>query len=289
LTALDPRLNAFRPDLADARLEGKVAAASYVAGRLARVVAPLCDLRRSPRGDAPLDSQILCGDEVLVFEETEGWAWMQSLRDSYVGYGPSSVLGPCGDEPDHVVVAARSFVFPGPDLKLPPTACHSMGARLAVVEFVETRGTHYGILRSGEAMAAAHLVAVEGHEADFVAAAERLVGTPYLWGGTSGFGIDCSGLVQLAMRMAGKTVLRDTYMQAASIGAEIDAGDDFSRLERGDLVFWTGHVGIMLDEAAMIHANAHTMNVAVEPLAQALERIGRLYGPPTLCRRPRSR
>ncbi|KQU64293.1 peptidase P60 [Aminobacter sp. DSM 101952] len=286
MTARDSRLHAFRPDLADARLEGEVAAERYVAGRPARVSAPVADMRKAPRPDAGLNTQLLHGDDVIVFEEADGFAWVQAERDGYVGYVASGDLAPRGPAPTHVVRAIRTFLYPGPDMKLPRGAALSLGSRVAVTGNAETRGTTYALLASGEALVAQHLAPLATRADDFVSVAERLVDTPYLWGGFSAFGIDCSGLVQLSMRMAGRDVLRDSDMQEASLGSPVDAGADFSQLRRGDLVFWKGHVAIMTDAVNMIHANGHTMTVAREGLRDAIDRIGYLYGGPTGFRRP---
>lgn len=285
MSALDRRLHAYRPDLASEKLRGKVEAARFTEGRPAQVVAPVADLRPAPRADSGIDTQLLHGAAVRVFDEAEGWAWLQAETDGYVGYAPSAALGEVTDH-THVVVAQRSFVYRGPDLRFPRTEAHSIGATVRIAAEAETRGTRYGLLKTGEAMILDHLRPLGHREADYVRVAERFEHTPYLWGGVSGFGIDCSGLVQLSMRMAGFDVLRDTDMQAASIGTPLDIGDDLSGLKRGDLVFWKGHVAIMLDAATMIHASGHTMTVARESLADAIERIGHLYGGPTGFRRP---
>ena len=282
---LDRRLNAFRPDLADRRLLGRIKADRFVDGSLRQVVAPVLDLRPRPAPDAGIDTQLLCGETVLVFEETEGWAWLQGERDGYVGYASADALGEM-PEPTHMVVAQRSFVYPGPELKMPPVACHSMGALLAVADFVEHRGTHYARLASGGAVIASHLEPLGWCAADYVAVAETFLHTPYLWGGTSAFGLDCSGIVQLAMRMAGRLILRDTDMQSETVGEQLDPGPELSALKRGDLVFWKGHVGIMRDAETLLHANGHTMTVASETLAGAVARIAHLYGKPTEFRRP---
>jgi cell wall-associated NlpC family hydrolase len=155
-----------------------------------------------------------------------------------------------------------------------------------VKDFAETRGTRYALLSTGEAMISGHLRPAGEFSEDYVAVAETLLMTPYLWGGSTAFGIDCSGLVQLAMRMTGRNVLRDTDMQAATIGEPIMSGEGYSGLRRGDLVFWKGHVAIMTDERTMIHANGHTMLVSREGLTEAIDRIGYLYGGPTGFRRP---
>ncbi len=286
MTAHDKRLHAFRPDLADVRLRGEVAADRFVAGRPARIVEGVADMLREPRPDSGLNPQLLRGDDVLVFDEGEGWAWVQAERDGYVGYVSGGAVGARDAPPTHVVTAPRSFLYPGPDLKLPRSGELSLGATLAVRDFAETRGTLYALLSTGEAMIAAHLRPVGHVEPDYVAVAELLLLTPYLWGGASAFGIDCSGLVQLAMRMAGRDVLRDSDMQAAALGEPLEIGRDLSGLRRGDLVFWKGHVAIMLDGRTLIHANGHTMQVSREGLADAIGRIGYLYGGPTGFRRP---
>lgn len=286
MTAHDSRLHAFRTDLADARLKGEVAAERFVAGRPARIAASVADVRKAAGPDSGINTQFLFGDDVLVFEETEGWAWVQSERDNYVGYVAASELGGRDLPPTHIVSVPRTFVYPGPDLRFPRSEQLSMGSTVTVTSTAETRGTSYAVLPSGEAVIAGHLLPIADHTADYVAFAEQFLGTPYLWGGVSGFGIDCSGLVQLSMRMAGRDVLRDSDMQAAALGEKFDPGADFSGLRRGDLVFWKGHVAIMTDAKNTIHASGHTMQVSREGFAEAVARIGYLYGGPTGFRRP---
>lgn len=286
MTVQDRRLTAARPDLADIRLKGRVEAATFVAGRAARIAAPLVDMRRAPKADAGLDTQLLRGAGVSVFDVADGWAWVQADHDGYVGYIEAVALAEGGAAPTHVVSATRTFLYPGPDMKLPRAAALSLGSTVAVTGWVETRGTRYAVLDRGEAVFAGHLAPIDSVVPDFVAIAESLLGTPYLWGGVSAFGIDCSGLVQLSMRMAGRAVLRDSDQQAATLGEPFDPGPGLSGMRRGDLVFWKGHVGIMTDAAMLLHANGHTMTVASEPLAAAVERIGYLYAMPTLFRRP---
>ena len=121
-----------------------------------------------------------------------------------------------------------------------------------------------------------------GFETDAAGVALRFLGAPYLWGGRESLGLDCSGLVQQALAACGKACPRDTDMQAG-IGVAVAPGD----LARGDLVFWKGHVGMMLDAERMVHANGHHMATVVEPLAEAIARIEAAgYGPPTAYRRP---
>lgn len=284
-TPLDRRLNAFRADLADARLRGSVAAGRFVAGRKARVAVPVLDVRAAPRADAGLDTQLILGDEVCVFDENEDYAWVQAGRDSYVGYVAASGLARPGDAPTHVVGVPRTFLYAEPDMKKRATAALSLGSRLAIVGAATTRGTDYALLESGEAVVAAHLRPAGEAAPDHVAVAATLERTPYLWGGASAFGIDCSGLVQLSLLMAGKPAPRDTDMQAAALGAPLNVGDDLAGLGRGDLVFWNGHVAIMADGEEIIHASGHAMMVVRERLADAIERIARLYGRPVGFRR----
>lgn len=284
--ALDRRLHAFRPDLADARLRGKVEAERFAEGKPMRVALPVVDLREAPRVDSGPQTQLLLGDEVRVFEEADGWCWVQAVRDGYVGYASDfSIENPRG-APTHMVCVPRTFVYPGPDLRFPHTRALSLGSRIAITGEAETRGTRYSILESGEAIIARHVRPVGEHADDYVAVAETLLHTPYLWGGASGFGIDCSGLVQLSMLMTGRNVLRDTDMQAATIGTIVEPDADYGNLRRGDLVFWKGHVAILADDGTLIHANGHTMSVTFEPLRGAIERIAYLYDYPTVIRRP---
>jgi cell wall-associated NlpC family hydrolase len=285
LTARDPRLHAFRSDLADARLKGEVAAERFAAGRPARIAVAVADVRKAPQPDAGVNTQFLHGDDVLVFDAADGWAWVQGERDGYVGYVEQSALGGRDHAATHIVSVPRTFVYPGPDLRFPVAGRLSMGSAVTVTDTAETRGTQYALLPSGQAVIVRHLRPIGEHAADFVSVAETFLETPYLWGGVSGFGIDCSGLVQLSLRMAGKDVLRDSDMQATSLGHPLDPGPDFSNLRRGDFVFWKGHVAIMTDGKNMIHANGHTMTVSREALADAITRIGYLYGGPTGFRR----
>jgi cell wall-associated NlpC family hydrolase len=286
MSALDKRLNAFREDLADERLKGQVDAGRFVAGRRAVVAVPVVDMLAAPDAGAGLNTQLLLGDGVLVFEEGPEWAWVQAIRDNYVGYVTRPAIESAGARLTHVVSVPRTFLYSGADLKLPRKACLSVGSGVSVDNFVETRGTRYAVLASGEALISLHLRPVGEAEGDYLSVAEALLSTPYLWGGTSAFGIDCSGLVQLSMRMAGRSVPRDTDMQASGLGEPLDPGAGMAGLRRGDLVFWKGHVAIMLDGQEVIHANGHTMAVSREKLNAAVERIAYLYGGPTGFRRP---
>lgn len=280
---LDRRLNAFRPDLADIRLQGQVEAERFVEGEPVTVAVPVAALRPRPDFRASIDTQLLFGEPLTVFDRQDDWAFVQSEVDGYVGYLPEEDISDEMDEATHWVIAPRTFVYPGADLRFPHAGELSMGSRVTLIDEEETRGTKYALMEGGGAVIAAHCRPLgEAVSGDYVEIAARFLETPYLWGGRSGFGIDCSGLVQLAMMMAGREAPRDSDMQAARLGTVIARED----LRRGDLVFWKGHVGIMEDAATLLHANGHTMTVARENLDAAIERIGWLYEAPTGFRRP---
>jgi cell wall-associated NlpC family hydrolase len=284
---LDKRLYVYRADLADERLEGKVQAARYVKGELGTIRVPSITLRSAPDRELGVETEALFGEEIDIFEEANGWAWIQLLKDGYVGYVPVDAIAHGFKKISHIVDHPRTFLYPEADMKKRPLACLSMGSRLDIVDETEGNGIRFLLARDGAAIVERHCRHFKAFSGpDFVNHAGRLLETPYRWGGASAFGIDCSGLVQLSMFMSGKYVKRDSDMQAASIGEVIDPGDDFSGLQRGDLIFWKGHVAIAEDNETILHANGFSMSVSREPLKQAIQRIEPLYGMPTLCRRP---
>jgi cell wall-associated NlpC family hydrolase len=278
VTKLDPRRHAYRSDLAAEMLRGTVDAPCYAAGERRQVAAPSLPLRREPRGDATLDTEALHGETVTVYDEREGWAWVQLDHDNYVGYMPTQGLVPVMAAPTHRVSALRTFVFPEPDSKTPPLSLLSLNARLSVTD--ET--ARFLRLESGGFVYARHARPIGDVAPDFVGVAEAFLGTPYLWGGRTSVGLDCSGLVQLAAAAAGHTVPRDADMQAAEAGERVEwmEGD---ALARGDLVFWNGHVGIMTSPEHFLHANAHHMAVEIEPLTEARGRIKAALGYEVSC------
>ncbi len=270
MSALDRRLTPWRADVAAKHLEGKVKAARFVDGRAMEVIAPQAPLRREPRPDALLATEALKGERVTVYDaNAEGWAWGQLTGDHYVGWLPSAALAPPGPAPTHRVVALRTLVFPGPSIRLPPVEALPFGAALNIARIEE----RLAITPSGGCVPAAHLAPIGNNEGDFVAVAERFVGTPYLWGGKTVLGLDCSGLVQIALTACGLPCPRDSDMQERALGGALDHKAASFQLQRGDLIFWAGHVAVARDRDSLVHANAFHMAVVVEPVGEAIARI----------------
>ncbi|MGH6866821.1 MAG: C40 family peptidase [Methyloceanibacter sp.] len=281
----DPRRNAYRADLATEALRGTVEAVRYVEGELRQVTAPSLPVRREPRFDAMLDTEALLGETVTVYDEQEGWAWVQLARDGYVGYLPSEGLSLRIVVPTHRISALRTYLFPEPDSKSPPLALLSLNAAVAVAQ-EEGRFFRLG---DGGYVYAQHASRIGEVARDPVAVAETFAGTPYLWGGRTSIGLDCSGLVQLAAEAAGIAAPRDADMQAAELGRPVPLRER-GKLRRGDLVFWEGHVGIVTSPTRFLHANAYHMAVVAEPFAEARARMRKAGFEVTCVRRlPRKR
>ncbi len=264
----DRRLTPVRADLAAAHLRGRVEAPRYVQGRAAQVVMASAPLRRRPDPNAPLETEALFGETVTIYDESDGWAWAQLMRDQYVGYLPAASLG-VPTEPTHRVAALRTHAYPGPSIKLKPRMALSLGAQLRIVG----GEGDFAVSEEGLYLWSRCLAELGAHEAEAAAIAEFFLETPYLWGGRTSEGVDCSGLVQTALTAAGVASPRDSDMQEAALGEPLPIDDPEAALERGDLVFWKGHVGIMRDPLTLLHANGWHMKTVSEPLMQARARI----------------
>ena len=272
----DKRTTPARPDLAAAHLKGKVEAARFAEGEKCSVIVGRASLHHAPSGESAQDSELLFGETFTVYERKEGWAWGQASGDLYVGYLPERALG-APFSPDAKVVAVMTPVFALPDLKkpvrdfLPLNAMVKRGAQSG--DYVE--------IAPGSFVHHRHLAPLPHKESDFVAVAKQFIGVPYVWGGKTFAGLDCSGLIQTALAAAGMRAPRDTDMMEEALEQAVDIAD----VRRGDLVFWKGHMGVMLNGAIMLHANAFHMAVARENLAEAIARIAPVAGPVTSIKR----
>jgi cell wall-associated NlpC family hydrolase len=265
----DARLTPARPDLAAKYLEGKVKAARFVIGEEFEIADALAPLREAPSSDAMLLTQALMGERVTIYDRNdEGWAWGQLNSDGYVGWLPDRALAKPVATPTHKVTAIRTFAFPGPSIKLEPADTLVMGATVTVIREIGA----FAVTRDGWHLPLPHVGTIDRHADDFVGVAEQFACTPYLWGGKSSLGIDCSGLVQVSLNAAGTGCPRDSDMQQDSLGRALDASES-KQLQRGDLLFWKGHVAIVRNADTIVHANAHHMATAIENTRDAIARI----------------
>jgi cell wall-associated NlpC family hydrolase len=271
MTKLDPRITPYRPDLAARHLEGAVEAERYVEGVARQVSGGVVDLRCRPCDHAPLESQLLGGEVVRIFEDQDGWAWLQNDTDSYVGYARSDSMSAVINAPNHVVTVPRSIVYSEPNPKAPALDALALSGSVAVVG--ESAG--FSERAGGGWLYSRHLAPITECAPDHVATALAFLGAPYLWGGKTNLGLDCSGLVQVALHRAGMPCPRDADQQAASLGAAHPPG---TPLLRGDLIYFPGHVAIALDDWRVVNANAHDMLVAIEPLADLVMRVEEISG-----------
>jgi cell wall-associated NlpC family hydrolase len=235
---------------------------------LREVIEPQAPVRRRPSPDAPLDTEALKGERVRVEEVTpEGWCRGTLEADGYAGWLPANALAAPGPTATHKVTVPRTLVFPGPSIKLPPIEGLSLGCRLAIARIEEP----FAVTHSGGYVPARHLTLLDAFAPDMAAVAEAFLHVPYLWGGKTSLGLDCSGLVQIALTACGIPCPRDSHMQEAALGVPFSG--NLSSLRRGDLLFWKGHVAIARDPDTLIHANAFHMAVAIEPISEAVTRI----------------
>lgn len=281
----DVRLTPIRGGVAAESLQGVVKAERFSEGKNLHITAPVSVVKREPDATAAIDTQLLYGERFVAYGEKDEWLWGQAPRDHYVGWIRKSVVAEGHLDATHQVMSRGTFLYTKADLKSQPVMKIPMASRLVVTDRITVRDTDY-LKTSRGWLIKKHVRSLSKNARDFVMVGESMLGMTYLWAGRSTFGIDCSGLIQLAMQMAGIAVLRDTDMQEASIGEAVELAPDLTGLKRGDLIFWPGHVGMMRDGENLLHANGHTMTVFSEPLEHAVKRISYLYGAPRTVRRP---
>lgn len=277
----DRRMTPFQNGVTDQSHEGVLRARSYVAGEILSCHDAAAPILAQPEAHAEQLDQLLLGERFKVIERKHDYYWGQALRDGYVGYVPVSAFREGWYLPTHYVSTLRTYMFAAPNLKSSILSALSLNALANVTQY--ENGFAY-VNETGWVFTD-HLSAFDSFADDFVSVAEAYINAPYQWGGRESIGLDCSGLLQQALYAAGQGCPRDSDMQA-KMGTELDIGPDLSGLTRGDLVFWKGHVAIMVDDTNIIHANAHHMKVAVEPLLDAITRIEKAgVGGPTTFRR----
>jgi len=265
-SSFDRRITAARPDLAAAHLKGVIAAERYREGRLKQVSHPAVGLRSAPSADAMLETELLFGELFTVYELKNDWVWGQAALDSHVGYARADAFGEAAAPPTHRVTARATPLLSAPDVKQPSRAILPMNAKLYGVE----DSGRFSRVADGNYVFSAHIAPLGSHALDWVTLTEGFVGVPYLWGGKTYAGIDCSGLIQTALEGAGRPAPRDTDLMENALGQPVALD---APLQRGDLIFWKGHMGAMLDESRLIHASAYVMQVVIEDFATARARI----------------
>ena len=277
----DKRITPWKDGVTDDSQEGLIRARAYVAGEVLSCYAPTAPILAQPEHGSEQWDQLLMGERFKVIERKHDFYWGQALRDGYVGYVPMSAFRRDWFLPTHYVATLRTYIFANPNLKAPIQGSLSLNALVKVTAYENG----FALVNDMGWVFANHLSDFERFADDFVSVAESYINAPYQWGGRESIGLDCSGLLQQALYAAGYGCPRDSDMQA-KLGIALEVGDDLSGLVRGDLVFWKGHVAIMIDDAHIIHANAYHMKVAIEPLSEAVNRIdGCGSGRPTAFRR----
>ncbi len=267
---MDRRITPVRNDLAADWLRDKFKAERYAAGEPCTVIRDGAPLHFSPERSATMESQLIHGEVFQVYEQRDGWCWGQNLTDNYVGYVPAVDLAADLPAPDHQVAALHCHLYTEPDLKRPTAGIISMSARVKIIDI----DGKFCRIASGYWLHSRHLVSLDYNTQDLIGTAVKFIGVPYLWGGRTAQGLDCSSLVQITMAMAGIPAPRDSDLQEAGLGTPVamDNPRDFSRIEEGDLVFFPGHVGLFVNDWRFLHASAFDMQVSLHGFSDVLDR-----------------
>ena len=260
----DTRITPIRRDLASTAYKAIVKRKKYVTAKLATVKSAFTPLY-SNKG-SKLSTQLLYGEECDVFETKNGWSWIQSRRDNYVGYTPTIHLTRKIYKPNSKVISLRTVIYTKPDIKSVTKGYLSFNS---LVEVIKIKGK-YSLIKNLGWCPSLDLVKIKSSKFNHIDLSKQYLDTPYLWGGRDSMGIDCSGLVQNLHQINNRPFPRDTDMQEIFVTKEVKYEKD---LKAGDLVFWKGHVAMMIDNSNIIHANAFHMKTAIEPLSTAKKRI----------------
>ena len=260
----DTRITPIRRDLASTAYKAIVKRKKYVTAKLATVKSAFTPLY-SNKG-SKLSTQLLYGEECDVFETKNGWSWIQSRRDNYVGYTPTINLTRKIYKPNSKVISLRTVIYTKPDIKSVTKGYLSFNS---LVEVIKIKGK-YSLIKNLGWCPSLDLVKIKSSKFNHIDLSKQYLDTPYLWGGRDSMGIDCSGLIQNLHQINNRPFPRDTDMQEIFVTNEVKYEKD---LKAGDLVFWKGHVAMMIDNSNIIHANAFHMKTAIEPLSTAKKRI----------------
>ena len=279
MSGFDPRITPARHDLAAEHLRGKVQAERYTPGVTLEIAVPKAALLREPRLNAPMETEVLFGERFVAYELDEEFTWGQCEQDGYVGYVASSCFSERGEPPTHRVSVRQSRAYAEPSGKAHSPHALSLGSRLVVAADL---GRFLEIIWSGAPnvfVPSSHVKTIAEPESDFATIAELFLGVPYVWGGRTSLGLDCSALVQLALAESGIKAPRDSDMQREDVGNLIGSEEALGHIQRGDLVFWKNHVAIALDERRIIHANALAMAVSIDEAITFAKAVEASEGP----------